>query len=219
MTETIKNLLPAIIGGYLLGSVSFAVVLSKAVKGQDVRTLGSKNAGTTNILRNFGWSVAGLTFAGDLFKGTAAVLLARALTSQQWALYAGYAAALGALIGHMKPVFFGFRGGKGVATGLGSVLALNPAAFAILSAVGFTMAGVTGYVSLASVTCSGAFPFLVALLSFAAGRFDVWESFLAFLLGGLIVFNHRANIKRLLKGTEQKFHPPGRGKKGDASNG
>jgi glycerol-3-phosphate acyltransferase PlsY len=221
MLEVIKNMMPALIVGYILGSISFAVLFSKKLKGQDVRTLGSKNAGTTNMLRNFGWSAAGITFACDLLKGTAAVIIGRAIAGDGWVVYAGYAGALGALFGHMKPVFFGFRGGKGVATSLGAVLALNPLAFAILSLIGFPLAGFTGFVSLGSITCATGFPLLIALIGALQGRFDVWETLLALSLGGMIVFNHRANIRRLLNKTEQKFHPASKNKtrKEDGPNG
>jgi glycerol-3-phosphate acyltransferase PlsY len=99
MPDSIKYLLPALPAGYILGSISCAVLFSKGLMGRDVRTLGSKNAGTTNMLRNFGWSAAGLTFAGDVLKGTAAVLIGRAMAAEGWQVYAGYFAALGALFG------------------------------------------------------------------------------------------------------------------------
>ena len=196
----------ALLAGYLLGSINFAVIVSRRLAGEDVRTRGSGNAGTTNMLRNYGWMAAGLTFFGDFAKGAAAVFVARALTaSTDVALYGGLLGGIAALFGHMKPVFFGFRGGKGVATGLGTLLAVDPLVFVLVSVVGFPMAGVTGYVSLASISCAGAFPLVLLAVRLIGRRFDPVELVLAMVLGWTIVWNHRENIRRLKNGTERRF--------------
>ncbi|MEG2174880.1 MAG: glycerol-3-phosphate 1-O-acyltransferase PlsY [Oscillospiraceae bacterium] len=208
MIGVIVRIILALLMSYLLGSVSFAVVVSKYLEGEDVRQKGSGNAGATNMLRNYGWIPAAMTFVGDLAKGSIAVLLGRMLTaSTPVALYGGFLCGFAVLFGHMKPLFFGFQGGKGVATGLGAVLALNPLVCAIMAVVAIPLAGFSGYVSLASIICAGAYPFVLAVIRHWQNRFDLLEVLLAAALGWTIVYNHRKNIQRLCNGTERRFLP------------
>jgi glycerol-3-phosphate acyltransferase PlsY len=201
----------AALAAYLLGSANLAVIFSRSAFGEDVRTRGSGNAGSTNMLRTFGWRAAAVTFFGDVLKGALAVVIGRALYSAfglaAYSIYGGYAGGIFALLGHMYPIYFKFQGGKGVATAIGAVAAAYPVLFVIVTAVGFTLAGVTGYVSAGSLTCSAGFPLLVLGSMLLENRFDPIELLLAVLLGGLIVFAHRGNIRRLLNGTENKFSP------------
>lgn len=190
--------------GYLLGSLNFSIILSR-LRGDDVRSHGSGNAGMTNMLRTYGKLPAAMTFIGDFLKGTLAVVLGRMVAGAALAVYGGLFGALGALLGHMFPLYFGFKGGKGVATGLGLLAALDPASFLIVAVIFIPIAPITGYVSLASVLGAGSFAFVLLGRRWLQGAVDPVEMAMAFLLGAIIVFNHRKNIKRLLNGTERKF--------------
>lgn len=196
--------------GYLLGSLSFSIIVSKALKGQDIRNYGSKNAGMTNILRTYGKKYAVLCGVGDLAKGLAAVLLGRFLFSifGIGLFDAGYIAGAAAVLGHMFPLYFGFRGGKGVLTGLGVVIALSPLTIAIILAVVLPILFFSKIVSLASVTGAALYPFAtlaVHLLQGVRGAPLALDTAFAAVFGGVILFMHRANIQRLVNGTEYRF--------------
>jgi glycerol-3-phosphate acyltransferase PlsY len=182
---------------YLLGSVSTAVVIARLMGLQDPRETGSKNPGATNILRYGGKAAAFLTLAGDILKGVIAVLIARALTTDDVIIaLTGFAAFLG----HLFPVFFGFRGGKGVATALGVWLALSPWVGLLLIATWVVMAVLFRYSSLSALTAAVAAPLYVAWL--APGM-----PYLAtmIVMSAILVFRHRSNIRNLLAGTETKI--------------
>jgi glycerol-3-phosphate acyltransferase PlsY len=182
---------------YLLGSVSSAVVIARIMGLQDPRDVGSGNPGATNILRYGGKVAAILTLAGDILKGVIAVLIARALTTDDVIIaLTGFAAFLG----HLFPVFFGFRGGKGVATALGVWFALSPPVGLALLATWVLMAVLFRYSSLAALTASVAAPLYVAWL--APGL-----PYLAtmMVMSAILVFRHRSNIRNLLAGTETKI--------------
>lgn len=196
--------------GYLLGSVNCAVIISRLFYKDDVRSHGSGNAGTTNMLRTYGIKAAGFTFLGDILKGFVSVIAARYIVGNFGGdipvSYAAYMAGYGAVLGHMFPLYFRFKGGKGVATALGAVFAIAPAIFGLLFPVGLVIAGVSGFVSLASITGAAVYPFAVWLYLFRAGNTDIVELLFAFGMAALIIYNHRENIKRLLSGTENKFY-------------
>ncbi len=182
---------------YLFGSISSAVLIARVMRLEDPRRVGSRNPGATNILRYGGKTAAALTLVGDTLKGVLPVLIARALTSDPWALAL---VALAAFLGHLYPLFFGFRGGKGVATGLGVWLALSPSTGLALAATWLGMAAVFRYSSLAALTAAALAPVYVWLLQPA----------LAYVLLGLamcalLVWRHRANIQRLLAGQEGRI--------------
>ncbi len=187
--------LPAL--AYLLGSVSTGVVVARVLGLQDPRETGSKNPGATNLLRYGGKLAAVLTLLGDIFKGVVAVLVARAVTDDAAILAL---TGLAAFVGHLWPVFFGFHGGKGVATALGVWLALNPAVGLLLIGTWIAMAVVFRYSSLAALTAAAVAPLYVA-----------WRmpqpAYIAMMaiMSALLVFRHRANIARLLAGTETKI--------------
>ena len=187
--------LPAL--AYLLGSVSTGVVVARVLGLQDPRETGSKNPGATNLLRYGGKLAAVLTLLGDIFKGVVAVLVARAVTDDAAILAL---TGLAAFIGHLWPVFFGFHGGKGVATALGVWLALNPAVGLLLIGTWLATAAVFRYSSLAALTAAVVAPLYVA-----------WRmpqpAYIAMMaiMSALLVFRHRANIARLLAGTETKI--------------
>jgi glycerol-3-phosphate acyltransferase PlsY len=182
---------------YLLGSVSSAVVIARLMGLQDPRETGSKNPGATNILRYGGKAAAILTLAGDILKGVIAVLIARALTADDVIIVlSGFAAFLG----HLFPVFFGFRGGKGVATALGVWLALSPWVGLLLLATWVLMAVLFRYSSLSALTASVAAPLYVAWLSPGMPYLATM-----IVMSAILIFRHRSNIRNLLAGSEAKI--------------
>jgi glycerol-3-phosphate acyltransferase PlsY len=194
------------LGCYLLGSLNFAVIISKYILKDDVRTHGSGNAGFTNMMRVFGALPAAATLIGDFAKGAVAVLLGRLIFG--WLEVPGYGDFLGAysvMTGHVFPIFFGFKGGKAIASALGVLLALDPVIFGILVAVFVPIVPLTGYVSLASVSGAAALPVVLALVRRQQGRLDGIEVLLSALLAAGVIYLHRGNIKRLLSGTENKL--------------
>jgi glycerol-3-phosphate acyltransferase PlsY len=192
-----RVLLPILVG-YLLGSVSFAVWLVRRRTGRDIREVGSGNAGATNVLRAHGKGLAAAVAAADAAKGAAAVLLARTFTADP---RVAAAAALAAVLGHVFPIFFGFRGGKGVATTVGAFLALAPLPTLVCLAIFVVTVAATRYVSLGSVVAICLLPPIAGLL-FHAPRPVVMAAGGAALL---IVLKHTENLKRLARGEERKL--------------
>ena len=182
--------------GYALGSVPFGLLLTRAAGLGDVREIGSGNIGATNVLRTGRKGLAAATLLHDAAKGAAAVLLAGWLWPDQ-PQFPGIA-AIGVFLGHLFPIWLRFRGGKGLATGLGIVAALHwPSALA-LGTVWLLMLIVTRYSSVSGMTAAVAAPVAAAIF----GRFDLALLFLGFAL--LVLWKHRANISRLIAGTEPK---------------
>lgn len=182
---------------YLLGSVSSAVVIARVMGLRDPRDVGSGNPGATNILRYGGKAAAILTLAGDILKGVIAVLIARALTTDDVVIVlSGFAAFLG----HLFPVFFGFRGGKGVATALGVWLALSPWVGLLLLATWVLMAVLFRYSSLSALTASVVAPLYVAWLSPGMPYLVTMV-----IMSAILIFRHRSNVRNLLAGTEAKI--------------
>jgi glycerol-3-phosphate acyltransferase PlsY len=184
--------------GYLLGSIPFGLVLTKLAGEGDIRSIGSGNIGATNVLRTGRKGLAAATLSLDGLKATVAILIAL-----HWGREAGMAAAAGAFLGHLFPVWLGFKGGKGVATYLGCLLGLCwPAAF-VFAAIWLAVAFVSKYSSAAALTAMIATPIAIFLMGLPN------ESALFMAMGLLSWVMHRANIARLLDGTEGKI-----GKKG-----
>ena len=182
---------------YLLGSVSSAVVIARILGMSDPRDVGSRNPGATNILRYGGKTAAILTLAGDILKGVAAVLIARALTADAVIVtLTGFAAFLG----HLYPVFFGFRGGKGVATALGVWLALNPWVGLALIATWVLVAVLFRYSSLAALMASLAAPLYVAWLSPGTPYLVTM-----IVMSAILIIRHYSNIRKLITGKEGKI--------------
>ncbi|MEA3030578.1 MAG: acyl phosphate:glycerol-3-phosphate acyltransferase [Sphingomonadales bacterium] len=182
--------------GYLLGSIPFGLLLTRAAGLGDVRLIGSGNIGATNVLRTGRKGLAAATVLLDAGKGAAAVLLAAWLWPDQ-PQFPGIA-AIGAFLGHLYPLWLRFAGGKGLATGLGIVAALHwPSALALGSVWLLTLI-VTRYSSVSGMTAAVAAPVTAAIF----GRFDLALLFLGFAL--LVLWKHRANIGRLVSGTEPK---------------
>ena len=185
------------IAGYLLGSVSSAVVVSRLMNLPDPRSEGSGNPGATNVLRLGNKAAAGLTLAGDLLKGALPVLVARWLVDDPLTVAL---AGAGAFFGHLFPLFFGFKGGKGVATALGVFAAVSLSVAGGLALTWLVVALVLRYSSLAALVSAVSAPVWVWwILS------DPVYTGLAALLALMLILRHRANIGRLLTGTESKI--------------
>ena len=191
----------AALAAYLVGSFSFAVVVSRVMGLADPRTYGSKNPGATNVLRTGNKAAAILTLLGDAAKGWFAVWLAVRFGPRFGIGDLGVAAvAVAVFLGHLFPVFFGFKGGKGVATAAGVILALNPW---LALATGVTWAIIAGFFRYASLASIVAAVFAAFYSAFGWG-FD--ERFLAIVaIAGLVVYRHRANISNLLAGKERRI--------------
>jgi acyl phosphate:glycerol-3-phosphate acyltransferase len=186
----------ALVFGYVCGSIPFGVVLTRLAGAPDVRTIGSGNIGATNVLRTGRKALAAATLAGDMLKGTAAVLITDYLFGRDLAV----CAALGAFLGHLFPVWLGFRGGKGVAIYIGLLLGFKLwLALIAFCAIWAALAAGTRYSSLAALTASAATP---AVLWWDG---DLHEAELFLLLSALLWIMHRANIARLIGGTESKI--------------
>lgn len=194
---------------YLIGSINFSVILSKKMAGFDVREKGSGNAGTTNMLRSVGKKAAAITLLCDILKGVVAILIAISLgnlfNAQNKAILVQIA-GIAVVVGHTFPVFFGFKGGKGVATSLGILIMSNWEIGLICLAVGVALIVITKMVSVGS--CSAAILFAV-LTYFIHDNYIVSEGsgYLVYsiILALFILFNHRSNIVRLIHGKENKI--------------
>jgi acyl phosphate:glycerol-3-phosphate acyltransferase len=198
-----STLYPALatLAAYLIGSLSFAVIVSRVMGLNDPRTYGSGNPGATNVLRSGNRSAAVLTLLLDALKGFVPVLLVKAF-GPAYGLDEGTLAlvALAAFLGHLWPVFFRFKGGKGVATAAGVLLALNPwLGLATLATWGI-VAFFTRYSSLAAIAAAVFAPFY-QVLGWGGGPVAV----AVFVMGALLIYRHSANIQKLLKGTESKL--------------
>ncbi len=196
-----------LIAAYLLGSIPFGYLIVRVKEGGDVRETGSGGTGATNVTRRAGKFAGIVTLLLDALKGAAAVYLARKYFTPDFGvnwLVAG--AAVMVVVGHMFPVWLGFRGGKGVATGVGAYLMLLPLAVVGAAVIFLLVVIATRYVSLGSILATAAFPFFAWLISRFRPIAGLKEILAASLIcGALIIFMHRANIGRLLAGAESKF--------------
>lgn len=196
----------AVVGAYLMGSLSFAVIVSRVMGLNDPRTFGSKNPGATNVLRSGNKAAAVLTLILDAAKGWLPVVLVAAFGGT-WGLGAGSVAAVGlaAFLGHLYPVFFKFKGGKGVATALGVLLGFSAWLGLGVALVWLTMALVFRYSSLAALVAAIAAPVLYLL---AAGTLWPQENMITGALvamGALLIYRHSENISRLMQGKESRL--------------
>ena len=194
----------AMIIGYLLGSLNSAIIISRLFLHRDIRAHGSKNAGATNMLRTYGTRYAVMTLALDMFKGVVATALGFVAFGMNGAAVAGFFC----IFGHMFPVYYRFKGGKGVAcTGIVALM-LDPWTFLVMFGCFFFIAGTTKYVSLASIMCAFLYPLLLNAFYPAPVEVPTGKG-LVVLMGVLttvfVVFMHRENIKRLYHGKESKL--------------
>lgn len=197
--------------GYLLGSINFAIIITKLFTGKDIRDSGSGNAGFTNVLRTVGKLPSVLTLLGDFLKGVASVLLGFGLVylftaDSQLLRFGGYLAAAGAILGHMFPLYYRFKGGKGILVTAGTLVVLDPITLLVILSVFLIVVFITKIVSLSSICAAVAFP-ITTVVSRAVGRsgYIIWDALLSFAIAAIVIFMHRENIKRLKNGTEKKI--------------
>lgn len=184
---------------YLLGSVSFGIIVSRLGHGPDLRTVGSKSTGASNVQRTMGWKYGLITFFGDALKAVLACWLGSILTGN---FLCTLICGLSVIIGHNWPVFFGFRGGKGVASSCGVMLFCFPLPAAVCFVLTIILIAAFRYISLGSMFMVTLYALLVSL--FYSGG-NPWIIAWSIVMAGLVIYRHHANIKRLLQGTENKL--------------
>lgn len=194
--NALPYLLIAVIA-YLLGSISFGMIVSKAAGGPNLREVGSKNTGATNVLRVMGVKVGLLVFVLDILKALAACIIGRVWMGLNGAMVAG----LAVVIGHNWPCFFQFKGGKGVASTLAVMLMTFPIPAVICYVVAIALIAATRYVSLGSITLAALFALMVIIMNWGNWLVIAW----VLVIAGLLIWRHHANIGRLLHGTENKL--------------
>ena len=198
MSPVFKWILSGIIA-YCLGSISTGLLVAKIANGPDLRSVGSKNTGASNVLRTMGWKYGLITFFGDYLKAIAACWIGAALTES----YLGAPlCGLLVILGHNWPVFFGFRGGKGVASSCGVMIFCFPVPALIGYAAAIALIAITRYISVGSMSMLTLYAILVICWK-AAG--DPWIIAWAVVLAALCILRHRTNIQRLIQGRENKF--------------
>lgn len=194
---------------YLLGSISFSVIISKKMAGFDVRQKGSGNAGTTNVLRSVGKKAAIFTLILDVLKGVVAILVAyiagkiiKDIDNKSLLIQI---AGIAVIIGHTFPIFFNFKGGKGIATSLGVLLMTNWNIGLICLVFALVLMALTRIVSIGSLAAAILFPVLIIFMPSSAYIVDGNYIVYSIILAVLVIYNHRANVKRLLNGTENRL--------------
>lgn len=201
-----------VILAYLLGSISFAIVFSKAFMKKDVRELGSGNAGTTNIMRTGGVKLGALTFLCDVLKGFIACFVGKLVfkfafqNGDEWSVYGAFLCGLACMLGHVFPIFFQFKGGKGIATSVGIFAVCCWPAILIGLAVFAVGVIITKIVSISSIAAAVTVVGFSMIFSYKNGSALFWpQALLSILMGILVIVKHGENIKRLINGTEKRL--------------
>lgn len=212
---------------YLIGSVNFSIILSRIIGKKDIRESGSGNAGATNMLRTYGKKMGVITLLLDVLKGIVCVLIAilyvKFINSPdryyEWgsqsdlAMFRSwlnsvslpYIAGVCVILGHNFPLYFGFKGGKGVATSLGVVLMLDWKVGLIVAVIAIAIMAITRYVSLGSIIGGAMFIVIEFVKAFITHEYNIIQLVCVIIIGGLLIARHHANIKRLINGTENKL--------------
>ena len=203
------SIIISVIVAYLIGSLNSSITVVKIWKKVDIRDYGSKNAGLTNTLRVFGKSPALVTLICDLLKGVIAVLIGRLIAhffGVDNTLIVGYCAGISAFLGHIFPLYYGFKGGKGVLMAATTLLALDPLTFAIVIPFFALLLYITRYVSVSSIIAAIAYP-IITYITQSMRDFDapLIDAGFALLMSIIMIYMHKANIQRLKNGTENKF--------------
>ena len=192
---------------YLFGSINTAIIISRKVYGEDIRNFGSGNAGMTNMHRTYGMKAALMTLAGDCAKQIASIFFASFLYGREGA----YLAGLFCMLGHIAPIYYKFKGGKGVLTAATMILFLNPVVFLIIFAIFILVVAVSRYISLGSILSAFAYPgVLYMYMSFEVGKgklhgVEAFPMIAAVIISFIVIFMHRSNIARLANGKENKL--------------
>lgn len=181
---------------YIIGNMETSYIIAKNAAGIDIRKYGSGNAGATNVLRTLGKKAGIAAFLGDALKGVLAVILGRLIAGEDGQIFAG----LFVVIGHNWPVFLNFKGGKGIATTIGVMTAINPYIVAAIVPIGIVIIIITKYISLASILGMIIFP-IVMLFTHQSIKLVLFS----FILSIMALYRHRTNIKKLMEGTESKL--------------
>jgi glycerol-3-phosphate acyltransferase PlsY len=216
------HIILSVVASYLLGSINSAIIISRALYKEDIRTHGSGNAGLTNMLRTYGGKAAALTLMGDMLKAVIAILFTsiffglsykNGISLSQYC----YLSGLSAVLGHVFPIFYGFKGGKGVLVAATMTLILCPIHFLTLILVFIIIVVISKYVSLGSIVVATLLPISVCLyIPLACGvKLPMIIAISLIFLGGFVVWCHRSNIKRLIAGNEKKISIGGKKKKND----
>ena len=188
------------IGGYLMGNISLGIIIARFYGIKDIRNVGSGNAGTTNVLRNLGWLPSIMTLVGDCLKSLIPALVGGWIAGEIGLLIGGTAA----IIGHDFPVFFKFRGGKGIASTLGLIIAVNPLLAVCMLVPVIIIIAITRYVSVGSIYAALSYPFFTWLFT-RKGENAAYYLYFALFASLLTLFCHRANIKRLIRREENRL--------------
>lgn len=213
VVKTLLSLVCAGIFAYLFGSLNSAIVVCHIAKGEDIRKFGSFNAGLTNVLRVYGKPLAGLTLLCDLFKGVVAVTLVRIFVVNLLGVtvfgngyFVLYFSALCCMLGHIFPIYYGFKGGKGVLVAATSLLAIDPLGFVCAIAVFIIVVAISKYVSLASIISSISYGIFTLIFQYMRG-IDTYltDALVVFVMAGIIIVKHHSNISRLKNGTENRL--------------
>ena len=189
---------------YLLGNVNTAIIITRLVYKEDIRTKGSGNAGMTNVMRTYGWVPAVFTLLGDMLK----CMLSMVVGTLIYGLNGAYIAGLFCVLGHIAPVLYRFKGGKGVASSAMFILYVSPISFGVIALIFVLIVLGTKYLSLASVMCVLMMPLIVNKIESATDLpIDLpLRLIIMLIIAALVVFMHRANIRRIMNKTESKFH-------------
>ncbi len=193
---------------YLFGSISFAILVGYLFLKKDIRTVGSGNAGTTNVLRKWGKVAAGMCALGDLLKGILPVLAGKAVFAYIGLppVYGAYLAGFCAVLGHLFPIYFRFKGGKGVMTSAAVMLVIDPIATLIGLIIFIVVTFTTRYVSVGSITVAACYPFATYFVNkFSGNPLALPIAGCAAVFAVLVIYMHRSNIQRLINGTENRF--------------
>ena len=214
--KTILCFAAAVIIPYLISGVNSAIIVTKIKSGEDIRKIGSGNAGLTNTLRTQGKLAALFVLLGDILKGVISILIVHFIFKGVLGIdtyehtggyeWINYLAGVFAVLGHIFPIYYGFKGGKGILVTFSTMLAINPVTALILLGIFGVFVAITRYVSLGSIIAASCYPFGVVICAYLNNNPNPWLSFIfAAVIGFLLVFMHRSNIERLKNHTEKKL--------------